>query len=109
MMIAVLIALNLAFSIVANVAFRLSAVSATWNDMFRWQLLGHLAGSVTVVALTCMLRNVPLGIAFPVTTGMSLLGVQIVAARGVFHEPINTMQWAGSVLIGLGLVLVQYR
>jgi multidrug transporter EmrE-like cation transporter len=109
MIVAVLIALNVACSIVANVAFRLSAFSATWSDVLGWQVLGNVAGLVTVVALTCTLRYVPLGVAFPLTTGMSVLGVQIVAARGPFHEPITTIQWAGSLLIGVGLVLVQCR
>ena len=109
MIIAALVALHMACSIVANVAFRVSALSATWSDVFEWQVLGNLAGLVTVIALTCMLRYVPLGVAFPLTTGMSLIGVQLVAARGLFHEPITTIQWVGSLLIGVGLVLVQHR
>ena len=46
-------------------------------------------------------------IAFPLTTGMSILGVQVVAAKWLFHEPIDVMQWTGTLLIGAGIFLVQ--
>jgi len=102
-----LIALNVVFNIVANVAFRVSARSASWSDVLTWQVLGNLAGLITVIALTGMLRYVPLSIAVPVTTGMSMLGVQLVAAKWLFHEPINAVQWTGAVLIGVGVFLVR--
>src|SRR5262245_29225199 len=102
-----LIALNVVFSIVANAAFRVSARSATWTDILTWQVLGNLAGLITVVSLTGLLRYLPLAIAFPMTTGMSILAVQIVAAKWLFHEQINAMQWTGSLLIGVGIFLVQ--
>ena len=106
-MVTILIALNVAFSIAANAAFRISARSATWNDVLVWQVLGNLAGLVTVVSLTGLLRYMPLNVAFPVTTGISILGVQLVAAKWMFQEPINSLQWMGAVLIGIGVFLVQ--
>ena len=103
----VLLLLNVLFSIVANAAFRLSAHGATWSDVVRWQIFGNVAGFVTVLTLTGLLRYAPLSIAFPVTTGLSILAVQIVAARWLFHEPIDARQWTGSLLIGVGIFLVQ--
>ena len=102
-----LIALNVIFNIVANAAFRVSARSATWSDIVTWQVLGNLAGFVTVLTLTGLLRYTPLSIAFPLTTGMSIVGVQVVAAKWLFHEPITAVQWLGSLLIGVGIFLVQ--
>ena len=102
-----LIALNVLFTIVANAAFRVSARSATWTDVITWQVVGNLAGLVTVLSLTGLLRYLPLRIAFPLTTGMGILGVQLVAARWLFNEPIGLMQWAGAMLIGLGVFLIQ--
>jgi multidrug transporter EmrE-like cation transporter len=106
MITAVHLGLNVFFSVVSNAAFRISARSATWSAVLTWQLVGNAAGLTGVIALTCMLRDVPLGIAFPLTTGMSVLGVQLVAATWLFREPINVVQWSGSLLIGVGLVLV---
>ena len=102
-----LVALNVVFSIVANAAFRVSARSATWSDVVVWQVVGNLAGFITVVSLTGLLRHVPLAIAFPVTTGISILGVQLVAARWLFNESITPVQWAGAALLVLGVFLVQ--
>lgn len=104
---AALIVLNVLFSIVANAAFRLSAGGATWSDVLTWQVIGNLAGFITVLALTGLLRYLPLAVAFPVTTGMSIIGVQLVAARWLFNEPIDATQWAGSLLIVAGIFLVQ--
>ncbi len=102
-----LVAVNVIFSIVANAAFRVSARSASWSDVLTWQVVGNLAGFVTVLALTGLLRYMPLSIAFPLTTGMSIVGVQVVAARWLFQEPISSVQWVGSLLIGVGIFLVQ--
>lgn len=102
-----LIVLNVVFSIVANAAFRISAQSATWTAVVIWQIVGNLAGFVTVLCLTGLLRDVPLAIAFPVTTGLSIIGVQLVAARWLFNEPIDAVQWAGALLIVVGVFLLQ--
>jgi len=104
-----LIVVNVIFSILANAAFHVSARSTSWSDVLTWQLFGNLAGLITVLALTGLLRYLPLSIAFPVTTGMSILGVQVVAARWLFNEPIDAVQWAGALLIGVGVFLVQRR
>ena len=102
-----LIIVNVVFNILANAAFHVSARSTSWSDVLTWQLLGNMAGLITVLAFTGLLRYVPLSIAFPVTTGMSILGVQVLAARWLFHESIDGVQWAGAMLIGVGVFLVK--
>jgi multidrug transporter EmrE-like cation transporter len=102
-----LIAVHLVFNVLANVAFRWSARGATWTDVVVWQIAGNVAGFATVVALTVLLRYLPLGVAFPVTTGLGIIAVQVVAARWIFAEPIGAMQWSGALLIVLGVFLVQ--
>lgn len=102
-----LVATHVLFNVLANVAFRLSARGATWGDVVAWQIAGNVAGFATVVALTVLLRYLPLGIAFPMTTGVSVIAVQVVAARWIFAEPIGALQWSGALLIVLGVFLVQ--
>lgn len=102
-----LFALNLAFNILANAAFRLSAHAASWREVVTWQVVGNVAGFVTVVTLTGLLRYAPLSIVFPVTTGLSVLGVQLVAASWLFREPISGAEWVGLVTIGVGIFLAQ--
>ena len=102
-----LVALHVVFNVFANVALRWSAYGTTWSDVVVWQIAGNLAGFVTVLALTGVLRFLPLGVAYPLTTGLSVIAVQVLAAHWFFGEGIRPAQWAGALLIVLGVVLVQ--
>ncbi len=100
---------NLIFNIVANASFKLSAASPTWRGFLTWQVIGNLAGLITVITLTWLLRYMPLHVAFPVTTGLTVIGVQLIAAGWFFHEPISSAQWLGTLLVILGIVLLSRR
>jgi multidrug transporter EmrE-like cation transporter len=102
----VLILLNLGFNVLANASFKISAFSPNWRGILTWQVIGNLAGFITVLTLTGLLRYMPLSVAFPVTTGLSIVGVQIIAALFYFHEPISAAQWLGTLLITVGVFLV---
>ena len=102
-----LIIVNLIFNVISNASFKLSAMSPNWRGLLNWQVVGNLAGLVTVITLTWLLRYMPLSIAFPITTGLTVLGVQMVATRFYFHEPTSPAQWLGALLIVGGIFLVQ--
>lgn len=101
--------LNFIFNILANTGFKLSALSKDWRTFLFWQIVGNLSGFITVLTLTALLRYLPLSVAFPITTGLAVLGVQVLAAGWYFHEPIRSSQWAGSLLIILGIWLIERR
>jgi len=102
-----LIVVNLGFNVLSNAAFRVSAMSETMRGLITWQVVGNLAGFVTVVTLTWMLKYMPLSIAFPLTTGLTVLGVQMVAASWIFREPVSERQWLGTLAIVVGIWLIQ--
>ena len=104
-----LLSANLVFNIIAGASFKLSAVSPTWRGFLIWQVVGNLAGFITVLALTGMLRYIPLSVAYPITTGLAVLGVQVAAARLWFHESISPAQWLGALLVVIGILLVGGR
>jgi multidrug transporter EmrE-like cation transporter len=97
---------NFIFNVVSNASFKYSAQSPNWNGIIAWQVVGNLAGFITVITLTLLLRNTPLNIAFPVTAGLSVVGVQVFAAWLLFHEPISPIKWLGTVLIVVGIILI---
>ena len=99
--------LNMVFNILGNASFKLSALSANWKGLVGWQVVGNLAGFVTVLTLTGLLRYLPLHVAQPMAQGLAILGVQIVAAKLFFHETISPMQWIGMLLIVGGIILLQ--
>lgn len=102
-----LLALNLAFNVLANTSFKFSATAAGWKGFLAWQVVGNLAGFITVLTLTGLLKYLPLSLAYPTTMGLAILGVQIVAARWIFRETIRPVQWLGVLFIVVGLWLIQ--
>ena len=102
-----LLSLNLIFNILGNSSFKLSALAANWKGMLSWQVVGNLAGLVTVLTLTGLLRYLPLHVAQPMVQGLAIIGVQIVAARFFFHESISPTQWLGMLVILAGILLIQ--
>jgi multidrug transporter EmrE-like cation transporter len=104
--IAGLLLANTAFNIIANASFKVSALSPGWRGFLNWQVIGNLAGFLTVLTLTGLLRYLPLHVAFSVTTGLAVLGVQIGAASFLFHEEISPAHWLGAILICGGILLI---
>ncbi len=102
-----LLILNVVFNILANAGFKFSAMSPNWKGLLAWQVIGNLAGFLTVITLTGLLRFTPLHVAFPLTTGLAVLGVQLVAAKFIFHETITPAQWLGTLLIVGGVFFLQ--
>ncbi len=97
---------NLVFTIAANASFKVSAQSTNLRHFLIWQVVGNLAGLVTVITLTWLLRYQPLSVAFPLTTGLGVIGVQLFASRWLFGETISLERWVGSVLIIFGIAFL---
>ena len=105
----ILIFCNLAFNVLANTGFKYSAISPNWRGFLTWQVVGNLAGFVTVLTLTGLLRFIPMHVAYPVTAGLSVIGVQVIAARILFHESITPAQWWGTLFVVVGILLIGGR
>jgi multidrug transporter EmrE-like cation transporter len=58
-----------------------------------------------VLAFTGLVRGMSLHVAYPLTEGVSALGVQIIGSIIVFREKIPPKAWAGTGLILMGIVL----
>lgn len=104
-----LLVVNLVFNVIANAGFKLSAESLTLRGFLNWQVIGNLAGFITVLTLTGLLHFLPLHIAFPVTTGLAVIGVQMVAGRWFFGEAISPERWLGTILVVVGILFLTWR
>lgn len=102
----VLFAGNIFFNVLANTSFKNSALSASWRGFLTWQVVGNLAGFIAVLSLSGAMRFVPLHVAYPVSAGLTLIGVQVVGARWLLHEAIAPEQWLGTLFVLIGLVLI---
>jgi multidrug transporter EmrE-like cation transporter len=90
----------------ANVFLKLSAEARETWLFFTMLAAGNLAGFVGVLAYTGLLRTLPLHVAFPLSRGVVVLGVQLVAALLIFHETFRLTEAAGAVLVTAGILLV---
>ena len=97
---------NLIFTIIANASFKVSAQSETGRTFFFWQVIGNLAGLVTVITLTWLLRYQPLSIAFPLTTGLGIIGVQLIASHWLFGETVTQGRLLGALFIIIGIAFL---
>jgi multidrug transporter EmrE-like cation transporter len=105
----VLLASNVVFQVIGNSGFKLSASSGDARGFWTWQVVGNLAGLASVITITVMLRFLPLSVVFPVTTGLTVIGIQVVAAGFLFRESISPVQWLGTLLVVVGIFLIGSR
>jgi hypothetical protein len=74
------VAVYFLFVTFANAILKLSASEPSPPWFVLLQLAGNLCGFVGVLAYTGLMRTTPLHIAFPLTQGFAVLGVQVVAS-----------------------------
>ena len=106
--IAGLIAINLSAIVLSYIGFEWSANSSNWRGFFTGQVVGNLAGFVGVLALTFLLRFIPLHFATAISMGVGFVLVQVIAAHLVFHETVSTGHWLGVALIAGGILLISF-
>jgi multidrug transporter EmrE-like cation transporter len=90
----------------ANIFLKLSADAHGALQFVTMQVAGNLAGFIGVLAYTGLLRKLPLHIAFPLSRGLVVLGVQVVASLLLFHETFRLTEVAGAVLVAAGIIVV---
>jgi multidrug transporter EmrE-like cation transporter len=89
----------------AHVCLKLSAARRGAKAFILWQVLGNGAGFIGVLAYTAFLRGMSLHAAYPLTEGLSAVGVQLAGGMLIFRERITARAWAGTCLILSGIVL----
>ncbi len=100
-----LIALNMTANTAGHVCFKLSSADQATSFVF-WQVLGNTAAFIGVLAYTGLMRKMSLLMAFPLTQGLTAIGVQVVASQLFFHEHISPLAWTATVLIALGIIVM---
>ncbi len=102
----VLVIANTVATVAANALLKLSADAGSLVAFLAFQVAGNLAGLAGVLAYTGLLRTVPLHVSFPLTRGLQVIGVQVIAASVLFREPATPVRLAGTALVAAGIVLV---
>jgi len=68
-----------------------------------WQMAGNLSAFTGTLSYTFSMRYLPLHVAYPLTQGLSVVGVTLIAARLFFNETILPAQWLGVLFIAGGI------
>jgi multidrug transporter EmrE-like cation transporter len=96
---------NLTANTAAHICLKLSAGRGGRRRFLFWQVLGNLAAFLGVLAFTALLRGMSLHVAYPLTEGLTAVGVQLIGGMLVLKERISPLVWAGTALILCGVVL----
>ncbi len=90
----------------ANVLLKLSAQAGGVWPFLAFQAAGNLAGLGGVLVYTGLLRGMPLHVAFPLSRGAGVLGVQLVGSVMVFGERFSLREAVGATVVAAGIILV---
>ena len=105
MIVALLLVANMAANTAAHIFLKRSAGGGGIKRFLFWQVLGNLVGFVGVLAYTLLLKGMPLHTAYPLTEGLTAIGVQLVGGLLVLKEKIRPLAWAGTGLVLAGIAL----
>jgi multidrug transporter EmrE-like cation transporter len=89
----------------AHICLKRSAERRGIRSFILWQAAGNLAAFLGVLVYTVLLRGMSLHVAYPVTEGLTAVGVQLIGGLIVFRERIPPLALAGTGLILSGIVL----
>jgi multidrug transporter EmrE-like cation transporter len=92
----------------ANVLLNLSAHAGGVWLFLAFQAAGNLAGLAGILVYTGLMRRMPLHVAFPVSRGVGVLGVQLVGAVMVFRETFTLREAVGAAVVAAGILLVGF-
>jgi multidrug transporter EmrE-like cation transporter len=96
----------LVFVTSANIFLKLSADARGVWMFVGMQAAGNLAGLAGILAYTGLLRTLPLHVAFPLSRGLVVLGVQLAASVLVFRETFRLTEALGAGLVAAGVIVV---
>jgi multidrug transporter EmrE-like cation transporter len=89
----------------AHICLKLSAARRGPRLFLAWQAAGNLAAFLGTLAYTALMRDMSLHVAYPLTEGLTAVGVQLIGGVIVLKERITRSTWVGTALILSGIVL----
>ncbi len=103
-----LIVLNIGFNVLSNISFKKSSLHYDFWGFLKWQIPANFSGLFAVIALTFLMRYVPLRVAIAIQFGLAFVCIQVISASLVFKEKITIYQWFGVVIVFLGILLISF-
>lgn len=105
MIIILLLLANMAANTTAHIFFKRSSAGGGATRFLCWQAAGNIASFLGVIAYTVLLKRIPLHAAYPLTEGLTAIGVLVAGSLLIYKERIRSIAWAGASLVLAGIVL----
>jgi multidrug transporter EmrE-like cation transporter len=100
-----LLAANMAANTVAHIFLKRSAAGVGAKRFLFWQAAGNIVSFLGVITYTVLLKRMPLHAAYPLTEGLTAIGVLVAGSLLFYKEAIRPIAWAGAGLVLAGVVL----
>jgi multidrug transporter EmrE-like cation transporter len=94
------------FNTIAITCLKVSAQASTAWIFIIWQAVGNFSSFIGALSYTMSMRSLPLHVAYPLTQGLSVLGVTLISSQIIFNEYIALHQWCGIFLVIMGIFLI---
>ncbi len=101
-----IVPLNQIFNVAATIGFAYSGMADSAASFLLWQIVGSLFGLGTQITFAGMVRFFSLRFANAIGIGLAFFSAQFFGAHLYFHEAFTAVQWAGTALLFLGILLI---
>jgi multidrug transporter EmrE-like cation transporter len=92
----------------SQIGFKYASGAQNFKITILWFLAAGVAGTISMVLYTILLRFVPLSIGYAVLFGLGFVLVQVVAAKLILKEQISVIQWFGGAVMVAGILMIAF-
>jgi len=92
----------------SQIGFKYASGAQGVKATILWFAVAGVAGTVSMIFYTLLLRYVPLHVGYAVLFGLGFVVVQVVAAKFILKEPVSLIQWIGGALMVAGIALIAF-
>jgi drug/metabolite transporter (DMT)-like permease len=98
--------LNQVMNVGATTGFAISGRSENMKGFLIWQIIGSVFGLGTQLTFAGLVRFSSVQWASAIGIGLAFVSAEVFSAYAIFREAFSRMQWAGVVLVFVGLILI---
>lgn len=101
-----LVLLNQVLNVGATIGFALSGLAGGFGSFVFWQVVGSVFGLGAQITFAGMVRLGSVRLANSIGIGLAFVSAQVFSAYWFFKEPFSAVQWLGTALIFIGILLI---
>lgn len=92
----------------SQIGFKYASGASGLKSTLLWFLGAGVAGTVSMLLYTFILRYIPLHVGYAILFGLGFVVVQVVAARLILKESVSVLQWIGGAVVVAGILMVAF-